>query len=314
MSSDSYHEYIWSDAEIHAITERRLIFKRSYDYYERVRSFFDTTGALWVLKSVDSNSEELVTLKFLSSCPSSSNHTLPTEIIPCGDTCLIRMPFVRDGSLVLWKSIEEIYDATEQYLEGLQFMHRLGIAHLDIAWRNVVYAQNSHPAIDSLAVSIRRAYFIDFGCAKRFLPVVGYSNGSTVIPFPPNTGHYPPPEGNEAVNPYAYDMYCMGWVLNCFCRSTVYDRVRYVTPIRFPLTLWELSTTLLADNPNMRPSATHSLCLLRLMKIWVKMSRWFHWFLPYHYADGTELCGWRIISWIIHCSRPRRNLHSGMSQ
>ena len=83
----------------------------------------------------------------------------------------------------------------------------------DLHAENLIYARDPHNAVGDLAVQEGRAYFIDFGISKRFPPLSGFTNGTTTTPFEEGLGHYPPPEGIEAVNPYAYDMYCMGWVI-----------------------------------------------------------------------------------------------------
>ena len=91
----------------------------------------------------------------------------------------------------------------------------------DLHAENLLYASESRHGAGDLKVKAGRAYFIDFGISQRFSPIFGLTNGTTTVPFQQDLGHYPPPEGIEAVNPYAYDMYCMGEVINYFCRVRV---------------------------------------------------------------------------------------------
>ncbi|KAI0093347.1 hypothetical protein BDY19DRAFT_421794 [Irpex rosettiformis] len=217
------------------------------------------------------------------------------------------MPFITEAYVVAWKSLDEMFAATEQYLEGLRFMHQLGIAHLDLHAENLLYAKRPHGATGPFTIQEKRAYIIDFGLSKQFSPISGLTNGTTVVPFEKDVGHYPPPEGIEAVNPYAYDIYCMGWVVRFFCSNITWNSVHIPPPIRATPAIWALCDTLASDDPKGRPSAGHAQALVRLLRIWVRMTRWLYWVLPYHDADGIELCGWRIIYWIVHCSRVPRS-------
>lgn len=86
------------------------------DYFGRVRGYLGTDTEYWILKSVDSDSSELDVLRVLLSCRSPENHTVPAEIIPCGSTHLILMPYVETLLDVPWTSIDEVIDAIEQCL------------------------------------------------------------------------------------------------------------------------------------------------------------------------------------------------------
>ncbi|KAI0093351.1 kinase-like domain-containing protein [Irpex rosettiformis] len=302
---NEFESYIWTDAEEKATMDKGLTFRRIHDYCGRVRGFYDADEQIWILKSVAHDSPEIPLQNMLASHPSPLNHTLPAEVIPCSGTYLILTPFIMEASIVTWESLDEIFVVAEQYLEGLQFMHQLGIAHLDLHAENLMYDREPHSTTGPLATRGRRAYIIDFGLSKQFPPISGLTNGTTVVPFQKNVGHYDPPEGIEAVNPYAYDIYCMGWVIESFCMSTTWDCDR-PPPIRVTPAIWALCATLSSDDSEKRPSAGHALALVRLLRVWVKMTRWLYWFLPYHDADGIELCGWRIIDWIVHCSRAYR--------
>lgn len=86
------------------------------DYFGRVRGYLGTDTEYWILKSVDSDSSELDVLRVLLSCRSPEDHTVPAEIIPCGGTHLILMPYVEPLLYVPWTSIDEVIDAMEQCL------------------------------------------------------------------------------------------------------------------------------------------------------------------------------------------------------
>ncbi|KAI0093349.1 hypothetical protein BDY19DRAFT_421811 [Irpex rosettiformis] len=298
--SGGFESYVWTDAEEQVTNDRGLRFQYIHDYYGRVRSFYDSEENLWVLKSVNHDSPEIPLQRALASHPSPSNHTLPAEIISCSGTYLILTPFIMESYVVGWESLEELFTAAEQYFEGLQFMHQLGIAHLDLHAENLMYDRKPHSATGALATQGRRAYIIDFGLSKRFNPLYGFTNGTTLVPFEKDVGHYPPPEGIEAVNPYGYDIYCMGWVIRFFCGNMSWGSSP--PPVRVTPAIWALCDTLASDDSKRRPSAVHARALVGLLRIWVKMTRWLYWVLPLHVADGIELCGWRIIDWIVHCS------------
>ena len=58
-------------------------------------------------------------------------------------------------------------------------------------------------------------YFIDFGSA-RLLPS-GPGTGVIIYDWAMNGGHYEPPEGRDAVDPYAYDIYSIGSAFKDMC-------------------------------------------------------------------------------------------------
>ena len=62
-------------------------------------------------------------------------------------------------------------------------------------------------------------FFIDFGAA-RILPG-GPGSGVTISDFTSAPGTYPPPEGTDRLDPYAYDIYALGETLNWFVKVRV---------------------------------------------------------------------------------------------
>ena len=54
--------------------------------------------------------------------------------------------------------------------------------------------------------------------------------------------------------------------------------------IRVTPAVWAFTSVLASNDPKERPSATHALALVRLLQLWVKMTRWLYWALPYHSA------------------------------
>lgn len=51
-------------------------------------------------------------------------------------------------------------------------------------------------------------YYIDFG-STRLLPS-GPGTGTHIYDWADAGGHYEPPEGQDVVDPYAYDIFCLG--------------------------------------------------------------------------------------------------------
>lgn len=95
-----------------------------------------------------------------------------------------------------------------QIIDGLEFMHQNGVAHMDIKLENVVLNRETE-----------EVKIIDFGYAKEFLNETGYVSSSEVC----GTECCFPPEyfTNMRFNPDKVDMWCCGIMLY----NLVYDKM-----------------------------------------------------------------------------------------
>lgn len=60
-----------------------------------------------------------------------------------------------------------------------------------------------------------QAFYIDFG-SSRHMPS-GPESGAVIHDYKRMGGHFPPPEGTDALDPYAYDIYSMGATILDVC-------------------------------------------------------------------------------------------------
>lgn len=145
-------------------------------------------------------------------------------------------------------------------------------------------------------------YYIDFEAA-RILPL-GPGSGIRINDFySAGGGKYIPPEGVDALDPYAYDIYCLGMLydaifgvshssrppgealIDCFGQFT---SERKNAKVRISRCIFDFADMLRADNPAHRPSIFRVNRLLRALQAWVFATKWLYWFgrADYVYAPS----------------------------
>ncbi|KAI0344485.1 hypothetical protein BDW22DRAFT_1354542 [Trametopsis cervina] len=303
--------YQWSEEELQIPKDRRLELRSDcLDYWKRIRSYLNEDGTLLVLKSVENAlfaPTELCNLRLLLAISSNHNHTIPADIVSCAKTSIIIMPYLHLLAEIPWYSLDTLTDVNQQLLQGLEFMHENGIAHFDIHPDNLAICREPPLPTSPLLVQESRCYFIDFGSSKRLPPPPRGSHGDICVPYLPFGGHFEPPEGRERVNPYAYDVYCMGKSAQNMCQTASLYALRSPGKgrVRVPPALWEFCEILSTKDRRMRPTATQSLKLIHIAWRWNKMTQWLYWFAPYQVADGVNLLGWRYIIWLVYSMKQR---------
>ena len=161
----------------------------------------------------------------------------------------------------------------------------------------------SHPHLNPITRDQNAVlyFLIDFGSSR-------------LVPTPPGTqppaltdymerdgGHWPPPEGEGMVDPYAYDVYSTGktlesppWVsvtTSYYLASSLTIRSSQAlpwndVPAQFamarsvPFSWWIFCSILARNDPARRPTMRRAGQLLAILTSWIKMTRWMYWFLP----------------------------------
>ncbi|KAI9069806.1 hypothetical protein FKP32DRAFT_1640417 [Trametes sanguinea] len=164
----------------------------------------------YVIKILDTGTEELEIYQRLWQTPSPHNHTVPGEITPAeaGHPLLI-MPYLSHCSFmrVLKPTPSDTLGLFVQLLEGIEFMHSLRIAHLDLCVDNIVKASNFvvHPRPD---VTPGKVYIIDYGSSRQLPLEPGLQ---PAITLPPSQVH--PPGDLKHFDPYSWDVYCASYIM-----------------------------------------------------------------------------------------------------
>ncbi|KAL7284500.1 hypothetical protein ACG7TL_001791 [Trametes sanguinea] len=165
---------------------------------------------LYYIKIVNTDTEEAAVYQRLSQRLASPNHTIPGELTPneTGHPLLIMPAMSHFGFLILTGS--SLYDTLAMFLqviEGLEYMHSLHIAHMDVCPANIVAAPLSkdQPYPD---VEPGKMYYIDFGSSLQlpFGPGV-----QTSVPLGPS--QYALEYGIHDFDPYSWDVYCAALTL-----------------------------------------------------------------------------------------------------
>ncbi|KAI0668060.1 hypothetical protein C8Q78DRAFT_1048069 [Trametes maxima] len=137
------------------------------------------------------------------------NHTLPCEVVRDAERpSILIMPHMTDinrlgGYITKW-SLSEFLAVFLQIVEGVEFMHEHRVVHMDICSGNTAAAcrreVQEHPHLTE-----GKMYFIDFETAQRLSAGPGVQGA---IPLPET--QVVPPDGMERMDPYSWDMYCVG--------------------------------------------------------------------------------------------------------
>ncbi|KAI0764694.1 hypothetical protein C8Q74DRAFT_1335441 [Fomes fomentarius] len=162
-------------------------------------------GTPYAVKIVKAGSEEADIYDLLHRLrPASANHTLPCDVIRGEHTILI-MPFLQtllyDST---WVELDRMLDFFRQVLEGLDFLHGLHIAHLDIYDSQFLIGHQDDAAIHEQVVP-EKVYMIDFGSSKRLAKGPGQQSAIEL----PQTNCRAPLQ-MSLFDPYSWDIYCTG--------------------------------------------------------------------------------------------------------
>ncbi|KAI0654282.1 hypothetical protein C8Q70DRAFT_1028602 [Cubamyces menziesii] len=165
----------------------------------------------FVVKALDLEDEELEIYERLLRClDSPQNHTIPCEIVRSGHPMLI-MPMLSSIDFVVTrycKSFGNLADVFYQLIEGVAFLHKHRIAHMDLCFGNVGGALSSSASYHA-TLRRGRVYIYDFNTSRQFSRGPDSQHSITL----PET-QTPPPDGLTHFDPYSWDVYCLGVLFN----------------------------------------------------------------------------------------------------
>ncbi|KAM5541232.1 hypothetical protein V8D89_005161 [Ganoderma adspersum] len=176
----------------------------------------------YVIKVLDPATEEGPISERLQDNPSSPNHGLPSEII-ASEPRLLVMPFAGRLSSLGYKNRPTSFflDVYHQIIEGVEYLHRLRIAHLDICLENVLYAYPAQAATDARLVE-GKVYIIDFHTSRQLTLGPGIQP-PIVLP----SSQEKKPAGVTTLDPYSFDVYCAGRLMQFLLKFTFLEEPDY---------------------------------------------------------------------------------------
>ncbi|KAI0357890.1 hypothetical protein OH77DRAFT_1475742 [Trametes cingulata] len=179
----------------------------------------------YAIKILDLATQELAVYeRLLQLSPASPNHTLTCEITQLGHPLLI-MPHL--GSVYSmfgghsW-SLYQLLSVFLQIVEGVEFLHRLHIVHMDLSIDNVIGA-SKRDAEDHRCVKFGKAYIIDFGSSMTLSLGPGEQRA---VALPPTQVR--PPNGLKHFDPYSWDVYCIADILEFLIELKAADETNWV--------------------------------------------------------------------------------------
>ncbi|PIL34767.1 hypothetical protein GSI_02554 [Ganoderma sinense ZZ0214-1] len=173
----------------------------------------------YVVKVLDPATEEGPISERLQVHPSSPNHGIPSEIIPSEPRLLV-MPFVGYIDMLGHRNRPSSFhlDIFHQIIEGVEYLHRLQIAHLDICIANVLYAFPEEAETDPRLVA-DKVYFIDFHTSRQL--ALGPGRQPPIL-LPSSQAEKP--SGVTTLDPYSFDVYCTGKLMQHILKvGAMYD-------------------------------------------------------------------------------------------
>ncbi|KAI0324124.1 hypothetical protein GY45DRAFT_1263479, partial [Cubamyces sp. BRFM 1775] len=166
-------------------------------------------GPQFIIKVLDLNTEELpIYERLLRESDKPHNHTIPCEIYREGHPLLI-MPFLIPFDSLFIRdclSLRRLLHIFQELAEGVEFLHKRRIAHLDICFNNIVGALAEHVS-EHPSLICGRPYIIDFDTSRQLALGPGSHHAITLPP-----SQLPPPDGLKHFDPYSWDVYCLGQV------------------------------------------------------------------------------------------------------
>ncbi|TBU38118.1 hypothetical protein BD309DRAFT_1004540 [Dichomitus squalens] len=150
----------------------------------------------------------------------SPNHMIPAEVVrsPSQPPLLLMPCLSRIDSVPFHNaSLNFLLSFFHQIAEGLEYLHRHRIAHLDMCPDNLVLAHDRHTVADR-RVEGKKVYIIDFHTSRQLESPPG-TQPAIVLPYT----QIDFPSGIKHFDPYSWDVYCLGHVfenrLQVFCHS-----------------------------------------------------------------------------------------------
>ncbi|OSD00614.1 hypothetical protein PYCCODRAFT_1437211 [Trametes coccinea BRFM310] len=171
-----------------------------------------------VVKVLDLATEELpIYQRLLRRLDDPANHTVPAEIETSEHPLLIMPMLERSFNIVTvcCHSQTELLRVFYELVEGIDFMHQSHIVHMDFCCSNVLVAVPREGFLHD-KVTPNRVYIIDFDTSRQFDLGPGDQHAVEL----PETQVDPPNEMTR-FDPYSWDVYCLGrvleWLVEDYC-------------------------------------------------------------------------------------------------
>ncbi|OSD00622.1 hypothetical protein PYCCODRAFT_1469275 [Trametes coccinea BRFM310] len=180
-----------------------------------------------VVKVLDLNREELqIYERLIPDLAVPENHIVPCEIDRLDHPLLI-MPTLRNMFINVHTNHtphSTLLHMFHDLVEGIEYLHRHNIAHMDICYDNAMIAMPQDVAIHP-ELTPGRVYLIDFDSARQFKLRPGVQPAITL----PET-QADAPDGLTYFDPYSWDVYCLGklfeYITDFWCED--YNQVPWI--------------------------------------------------------------------------------------
>lgn len=191
-----------------------------------------------------------------------------------------------EDSMISWVHLLGYFETIIDFIEVL---HENNIAYVDVSEQNMVCAATDFKRGD-FDISAGAMFYIDFG-STRVLPS-GPGSGLRIHDFKFYGGKFMPPEGLDAVEPYAYDIFALS---KTFVMLTVCFNM--ANPSEHTPRCWkEWCLTMQEPIPEKRPPIVRVHRQFSYMRAWLSRTTWIYRVFRPGLADFLGSLGWKIIS------------------
>ncbi|KAJ3013913.1 hypothetical protein NUW54_g1453 [Trametes sanguinea] len=160
-----------------------------------------------IVKALNLNTEELqIYERLILYLAEPANHIVPCEIDRAGHPLLI-MPILWDITSIIHRNHtphSRVLRVFYELVEGVEYLHRHRIVHMDICFDNAMVALQQDIAVHPELVP-SRVYLIDFDSARQFHLGPGVQPATDLPPTQAD-----PPPGLTYFDSYSWDVYCLG--------------------------------------------------------------------------------------------------------
>lgn len=287
--------YQWNKEQLHALQEHGITPDTTADLFGYVWRAVHEDGLGVVIKMLRKDSPEVSILRKMLSLPSPRNKVIPGYFIECSDCFIYVMPQLEIVYGLQWcknVTFEAMMRHFQMVIDHIEFMHENNMAFVDIWWDNLVWSQNGYSSAGfNLPADV--IYFIDFGSA-RMLPA-GPDSGIVVADWKKRpSGKSPPPEGTDAVDPYAYDVYMLNYTIMTWSPQSRDNRRG--NPAHIKSCLKHFTTSIKSLDAKERPSASQYRRQFSALRTWMSCVSWTYSIFRPSIANAISIYGWRAIS------------------
>ncbi|KAI0640577.1 hypothetical protein C8Q79DRAFT_1122903 [Trametes meyenii] len=178
----------------------------------------DQSVAAYAVKLLEPDTEEATIYERLGLDSTSSNPSIPCEVVRSGQPDMLIMPHIYEINCVNYMklSLSAVLGVFLQVVKGIEYLHARQIAHLDVCVGNTLIAFDAQARFHPHLVA-NKIYIIDFHTSRQLDFGPGHQHS-----IPITVSQVKPPLGLKHFDPYSWDVYCLSDVWGYMVKMKYY--------------------------------------------------------------------------------------------